>query len=51
MLTGDNEPPEGTEPTTAETIEKTSPAEGEELIKKEIEEDEKAVSYNDAINK
>jgi len=51
MLTGDNEPPEGAETATAETIEKTRPAEGEEQIKKEIEEDEKAVSYNDALNK
>ncbi len=43
MLTGDNDPPEGTEPTTAEKVE-------EKEIKKEIEEDEKAVSYNDVIN-
>ena len=43
MLTGDNEPPETSEPTTAESIE-------EKDIKKEIEKEEKAVSYNDAIN-
>ena len=43
MLTGDNEPPEGNEATTAEKVE-------EKEIKKEIEEDEKAVSYNDVIN-
>ena len=43
MLTGDNEPPEPTEATTAETIE-------EKEIEKEIENDEKAVSYNEVIN-
>ncbi len=44
MLTGDNEPPEGTEATTAKKVEE------EKIIKKEIEDDEKAVSYNDVIN-
>jgi Na+-transporting NADH:ubiquinone oxidoreductase subunit E len=43
MLTGDNEPPEETQPTTAEKIE-------EKEIKKEIE-DDKAVSYNEVKNK
>ena len=44
MLTGDNEPPEETQSTTAET-------QKEKEIKKEIEEDEKAISYNEALNK
>ncbi|MBW8244944.1 NADH:ubiquinone reductase (Na(+)-transporting) subunit E [Muricauda oceani] len=44
MLTGDNEPPEETQTTTAETKE-------EKEIKKEIEDKEKAISYNEAINK
>ncbi|MCR9228895.1 MAG: NADH:ubiquinone reductase (Na(+)-transporting) subunit E [Flavobacteriaceae bacterium] len=44
MLTGDNEPPEQTQTTTAETQE-------EKEIKKEIEDKEKAISYNEAINK
>ncbi|MEL6304217.1 MAG: NADH:ubiquinone reductase (Na(+)-transporting) subunit E [Bacteroidota bacterium] len=43
MLTGDNEPPEGEQPTTAEQTEE------KELIKKEIEEDDKAVSYNEVV--
>ena len=42
MLTGDNEPPEAPAATTAETIE-------EKEIKKEMENDDKSVSYNDAI--
>jgi Na+-transporting NADH:ubiquinone oxidoreductase subunit E len=44
MLTGDNEPPEEIQSTTAET-------QKEKEIKKEIEEDEKAISYNEALNK
>jgi len=44
MLTGDNEPPEETQTTTAEAKE-------EKEIKKEIEEQEKTVSYNEALNK
>lgn len=49
MLTGDNEPPEGEAQTTAEKIEKESlSVEGKE-IENEIEEDEKAISYNDAV--
>jgi len=43
MLTGDNEPPETTQPTTAEKVE-------ESKINKEIEEDADAVSYNEVIN-
>ncbi|MEL6975114.1 MAG: NADH:ubiquinone reductase (Na(+)-transporting) subunit E [Bacteroidota bacterium] len=43
MLTGDNEPPEVEQPTTAEQTEE------KELIKKEIEEDDKAVSYNEVV--
>ncbi|MEO0572121.1 MAG: NADH:ubiquinone reductase (Na(+)-transporting) subunit E [Bacteroidota bacterium] len=43
MLTGDNEPPETPEATTAEKIDE------EKEIKKEIEDDEKAISYNQAI--
>ncbi len=45
MLTGDNEPPEETQTTTVK-------AEEEKEIKKEIvEEEDKAISYNEAINK
>jgi len=44
MLTGDNEPPEEAQTTTVK-------AEKEKEIKKEIEDKEKAVSYNEAINK
>jgi Na+-transporting NADH:ubiquinone oxidoreductase subunit E len=44
MLTGDNEPPEEAQNTTVET-------QKEKEIKKEIEEDEKAISYNEALNK
>lgn len=44
MLTGDNEPPESTENTTVKT-------DKEKEIKKEIEEKEKAVSYNEVLNK
>ena len=44
MLTGDNEPPEETQNTTVKAKE-------EKEIKKEIEDKEKAVSYNEAINK
>jgi Na+-transporting NADH:ubiquinone oxidoreductase subunit E len=44
MLTGDNEPPEETQTTTVETKE-------DKEIKKEIENKEKAISYNEAINK
>ena len=44
MLTGDNEPPEDTQNTTVEHQE-------EKEIKKEIEDKEKAISYNEAINK
>ena len=44
MLTGDNEPPEETQSTTVESKEQKE-------IKKEIEDDEKAVSYNEALNK
>lgn len=44
MLTGDNEPPEETQTTTAK-------AEDEKEIKKEIDDKEKAISYNEAINK
>ena len=43
MLTGDNDPPEQTAPTTAEKIK-------EKEIEKGIEDEEKAVSYNDVIN-
>ncbi len=46
MLTGDNEPPEGTETTTVKAENKE-----EKEIKKEIEDKEKAVSYNEVINK
>lgn len=45
MLTGDNEPPEDTQTTTAENQKE------EKEIKKEIDDEEKAVSYNDALNK
>jgi Na+-transporting NADH:ubiquinone oxidoreductase subunit E len=44
MLTGDNEPPEGTEPTTVEKIEE------KESIEEEVEDDVKAISYNNVIN-
>lgn len=44
MLTGDNEPPEEAEATTVKVQE-------EKEIKKEIEDKEKAISYNEAINK
>ncbi|MDF0708131.1 NADH:ubiquinone reductase (Na(+)-transporting) subunit E [Flagellimonas okinawensis] len=44
MLTGDNEPPEETQNTTVETKE-------DKEIKKEIDDTEKAVSYNEAVNK
>lgn len=44
MLTGDNEPPEEAEATTVET-------KNEKEIKKEIEDKEKSISYNEAINK
>lgn len=44
MLTGDNEPPEENQTTTVETKE-------DKEIKKEIEDKEKAISYNEAINK
>ncbi|RIV38301.1 NADH:ubiquinone reductase (Na(+)-transporting) subunit E [Flagellimonas lutimaris] len=44
MLTGDNEPPEETQSTTVETKE-------EKEIKKEIEDKEEAISYNEALNK
>ncbi len=44
MLTGDNEPPEENQNTTVKAKE-------EKEIKKEIEDKEKAVSYNEAINK
>ncbi|UBZ12789.1 NADH:ubiquinone reductase (Na(+)-transporting) subunit E [Flagellimonas marinaquae] len=44
MLTGDNEPPEETQTTTAK-------AEDEKEIKKAIDDKEKAISYNEAINK
>jgi len=47
MLTGDNEPPEDANITTV----KTEKGEKEKEIKKEIEDEEKAVSYNEAINK
>ncbi|WP_431163124.1 NADH:ubiquinone reductase (Na(+)-transporting) subunit E [Flagellimonas beolgyonensis] len=47
MLTGDNEPPEDANTTTV----KTEKVEKEKEIKKEIEDEEKAVSYNEAINK
>ncbi|NDV15407.1 NADH:ubiquinone reductase (Na(+)-transporting) subunit E [Muricauda sp. TY007] len=47
MLTGDNEPPEETQNTTVEAQE----AQEEKEIKKEIEDKEKAVSYNEAINR
>ena len=43
MLTGDNEPPEGEKPTTAEQTKE------KELMKKEIEEEDKAVSYNEVV--
>lgn len=46
MLTGDNEAPEGTETTTVKAENKE-----EKEIKKEIEDKEKAVSYNEVINK
>ena len=45
MLTGDNEPPEGETPNM---VEKTDE---KEIIKKEVEDEEKAVSYNEAIKK
>jgi len=45
MLTGDNEPPEETPNTTAETQKE------EKEIKKEIDDKEKAISYNEALNK
>lgn len=45
MLTGDNEPPEETKSTTVETTKE------EKEIKEEIEDNEKAISYNEAINK
>ena len=45
MLTGDNEPPEETQSTTVETTKE------EKEIKEEIEDNEKAISYNEAINK
>lgn len=44
MLTGDNDPPEGTETTTAEKIDE------KKVMDKELESDEKTVSYNDVIN-
>nr|WP_321414217.1 NADH:ubiquinone reductase (Na(+)-transporting) subunit E [uncultured Allomuricauda sp.] len=44
MLTGDNEPPEENQSTTVENQE-------EKEIKKEIDDKEKAISYNEAINK
>ncbi|WP_437398830.1 NADH:ubiquinone reductase (Na(+)-transporting) subunit E [Flagellimonas lutimaris] len=44
MLTGDNEPPEETQSTTVETKE-------EKEIKKEIEDKEEAISYNEVLNK
>nr|WP_297783046.1 NADH:ubiquinone reductase (Na(+)-transporting) subunit E [uncultured Allomuricauda sp.] len=44
MLTGDNEPPEETQNTTAK-------AQEEKEIEKEIDDKEKAISYNEAINK
>lgn len=44
MLTGDNDPPEETEPTTAEKIEE------KKIIGEELESDEKTVSYNNVIN-
>ncbi|AEM71100.1 NADH:ubiquinone oxidoreductase, subunit E [Allomuricauda ruestringensis DSM 13258] len=47
MLTGDNEPPEETQSTTVEAQE----TQEEKEIKKEIEDKEEAVSYNEAINK
>ncbi|MEN1784589.1 MAG: Rnf-Nqr domain containing protein, partial [Bacteroidota bacterium] len=40
MLTGDNEPPEAEETTTVEQIEQ------EKVIQKEMEDDEKTISYN-----
>ena len=46
MLTGDNEPPEESAPTTAEVKQKE-----EKDLKKEIAEDDKAVSYNEVLNK
>ena len=46
MLTGDNEPPEEAQTTTVK-----AEKEKEKEIKKEIEDKEKAVSYNEAINK
>ncbi len=45
MLTGDNEPPEETQSTTAENQKE------EKEIKKEIEDKEEAISYNEALNK
>ncbi len=45
MLTGDNEPPEETQSTTVETTKE------EKEIKEEIEDNENAISYNEAINK
>ena len=48
MLTGDNEPPEG-ETQTAEQSETVTPVD-EEKIENEIEEDDKAISYNEAVN-
>jgi Na+-transporting NADH:ubiquinone oxidoreductase subunit E len=47
MLTGDNEPPEPTEATTA----KADSKEEEKEIKREIEDEKRTVSYNDVINK
>ncbi|MBA4746111.1 MAG: NADH:ubiquinone reductase (Na(+)-transporting) subunit E [Muricauda sp.] len=47
MLTGDNEPPEETQSTTVEAQE----TQEEKEIKKEIEDKEEAVSYNEAINR
>ena len=44
MLTGDNEPPEEVQSATVETID-------EKEINKEIEDEEKAVSYNEVVNK
>ena len=43
MLTGDNEPPENPKATTAEIIE-------EKEIEKEIDSDDKSISYNEVIN-
>ena len=43
MLTGDNEPPEQPMPTTVEKVDK-------EEVKKELEDKEKEVSFNEVIN-